>query len=120
MKQSGTSSVRKFLVGILFWIFKIFNRENSIVVIVSIFNDLWGIFTTFYVWNNFKLDMLQGDGYFCDVSVDILWGKCETLFSMKCNKCWQWNTFVFGVSLGFSANLFEAIDCEDWWRGEYA
>ena len=34
---------------------------------------------TFYVWNNFKLVMRQGNGYFYAIFVYMLWGKSNSL-----------------------------------------
>ena len=50
-----------------------------------------------------------GNRYFCALSVDRLLGKCDSSFY---NNYWQWNTFLFGASLGFPAYFFEATE----WR----
>ena len=75
MKFSGTGSVQKLLVT-SFWEFYKF----LIVAIVNIFNDLWSVFITFYAWNKFKLETIQGKKYFCAFFYGIFEGKCDSFF----------------------------------------
>ena len=37
-------------------------------------------FITFHARNNFKLNMFQGNRYFCVFFVDMFWGKSDSSF----------------------------------------
>ena len=68
-------------------------------------SNLWGVFITSYVWNNFKLNMLQGNRYLCVSPVDTLWGKCNSSFFINCNN-------IDRNILSFLVQDW----CDNWWR----
>ena len=63
------------------------------------------VFINFYVYNS-------GEWILLCFYVNMLLGKCDGNFFKHRNKYWQWNAFLFGVSLGFLAYFIEDIDYE--------
>ena len=51
----------------------------------------------FYVWNNFRLDIPQGDEYFCVFYVHIFLGEFYRSFFTNYNKYVLWNSFLWVV-----------------------
>lgn len=75
MKIAGKTTLMCYLAG----------QHGAIVAILNTFNALWSVFITFYAWNKFEFNMLQGNAYICIFSVNMLWEKCDICFT-NCNK----------------------------------
>ena len=56
-------------------------------------------FITFYMWSNFKLDMLQDNRWFCAFSLEMFWESATVIFSLT-------TINILSTSLGFLAYSF--------------